>query len=195
MSGVLLSNAAPGDERNVGKRATKGANIAVATYERAGKELDEIGTCLPTSEDFSRGHGAGHHDDVGLLGDKFNGRNIEPRAANELSAGVDATASGIDIENGTGADDDVGDVLDDVVDDIDGTGNGHGYLDERDAALRDLMDGEASVFGGRSANDGNQPNFFDASLEFSFFHHRWPPQLAASGVCSGSALTVVLGAL
>ena len=179
MCGILLSDSAAGNKPNVGKGAAESADVVIAADERTGKDFDEVRTGFPGVEDFCRCEGASHHDDFGIFGDHFDSGDVESGATDELSARIDAGLRGLDIHDGSGADDDVREATYDFADDVDGTGNGHGDFDDGDAAMSDLGDGETSVFGRRSADDGNDSDFLDARAKGLFRHGggallKWP---------------------
>jgi len=66
------------------------------------------------------------------------------------------------VQEGARADDNPGNVLHDILDDIDRAGDRHGNFDQRDTAVGNFFDREARIFRGRSANYRYQPHFFDA---------------------------------
>src|SRR5260370_8152390 len=95
---------------------------------------------------------------------EVNGRNAQSGGANKLGTCIDTTGSRIHIKDSAGTKDDIGDMLDDVADDFNGSRNGHGDLNEGNATMGNFFDGETSVLGSGSANHRDQTNFLDSIL-------------------------------
>ena len=172
MSGGLLRDAATGDQGNIGKGAAEGADVIVTANERAGENLDEIGAGFPGVENFGGRECAGHHDNVGILGDHFDGGDVESGTADELGSSVDASLRRLHVRDGAGAEDDAGDAADNFADHIDGARNRHGDFDDGNATVSDFFDCETSICAGGSTDDRDKSDLLDTGAKRWFGHGR-----------------------
>ena len=95
---------------------------------------------------------------------------IEARAGQKHRAGVDAVAGDVGIENIARADDHVRRALDQVGNYVEGSGNGHGDLNDRDAAARDGFSGEHRFVRRAEAHRRDDTDFFDPRANLFFLH-------------------------
>jgi hypothetical protein len=167
---VLLSDATTSDERNIRERPLQGPNIIITAHHRAGKNLHKIGAGFPCGQNFGRRERSSHHDDVGIFGDELHSGNIESRAADKLSARIDTVLGGIGVEHGAGTQNETGNFLGEIPNDIDGTRDSHGDFDDGDAAVANFVDGKTGVVGGGGANDRNDTDFMDLVTQLLFVH-------------------------
>ena len=78
----------------------------------------------------------------------LDGGDVEGGADDVLCAFEDAHAGGLGVEDGAGADEDVGAVFGEALHDFDGAGDGHGDFEDGDAAVGDGGgQGEGLVYG------------------------------------------------
>src|SRR5208282_5319036 len=77
IGGILLRDAASGNQRDLRERPVQSADVVVAADQRGGENLDKIRARVPGGENFGGSHGTGHHDEVGESRDVPNRGDVE----------------------------------------------------------------------------------------------------------------------
>jgi hypothetical protein len=100
----------------------------------------------------------------------LDGLDVEGGADDELSAFEDAHACGFRVEDGAGADEDVGAVLGEAAHDLHGSGDGHGDFEDGDTASGDGFGEAKGLLDGVGAEDGDQADFAALLKDCRFIH-------------------------
>ena len=170
VGGVLLRDAAAGNQGDFGERPAQRADVVISANQRSGENLDEIGSGFPGGENFGGSHGTGHHDDVGKSRDIVDRGDVQRRAADELGASVNAPARRIHVKDRARAKNNARNFFHQIADDVEGAWDGHGEFNDRDASVGDLFHGKARILLRRGADHGYETYFFNAGTQLLLFH-------------------------
>src|SRR5271157_1131540 len=155
------SDAAGGDELEVGEGREKGFEVAGAADCGAGKDFHVVRAGLPGGDDFSgrKRAGDGELPAPFCFGDDLR---MEAGANDELSAGFDGGSGLRGGGDGAGAEQELRSVFSlEFFQYIQRAGDGHGDFDDRDAAGDHGFDDGVGLGGRASAEDGNEADALD----------------------------------
>ena len=158
VGGIGERDAAGRHEVDVGEWAFERGQVGGTAEGARRKDLDGIGTGLPCGEDFGGGEGAGK-DGGGVSVAGLDCFEIESVADDELGAFEDAGARCVGIENGAGAEEDVGAIAGEAANDFKGVGDGHRHFEDFHAAVRDGCGESEGDIDGVRAEDGDEADF------------------------------------
>jgi hypothetical protein len=100
----------------------------------------------------------------------LDGAEVEGGTYDELGAFENAHAGCLGVEDGAGADEDVGALLGEFPHDFNGARDGHGDLEDGDSAVGyGACDGEGFVYG-VGAEDGDEADSLEGLEDFVFLH-------------------------
>jgi hypothetical protein len=167
--GGRQGDAAGGDHVDLWERALECGEVFGSAHGACRENFDDVGSGLPCSDDLGWGERAGKNGD-GVAVAHLDGREVQCWADYEFGSFEDAHAGGLGVENGAGADEDVGALFAEPADDLDGTGDGHGDLEDGDAAVGYGSGyGEGFVYG-VGAQDGDEADLLERLEDFVFVH-------------------------
>ena len=148
-------DAAGGDHLDVGERGFESFEVLSAAHGGGGEDFDDVGAGFPGGDDLGGGERAGKDGD-GVAVAELYGAEVERGRDDVLRAFEDAHASGLGVEDSAGANEDVGALFGEGAHDADGSRDGHGDFESRDAAGGDRIRERESLLFGLGAEDGDE---------------------------------------